>query len=218
MASGELRSMRRNLASSECERVSASFWKAHVIDISLMSVTIYRRTDIDSTRSVGGLRAPAADRLDDSWLFYVWKPDFDRLLADNRDGRGAATGKKRARLASRAGQGAVANRLSRRRAGRCHGQGCSETLSPPQYKTPPLEDSPRSTLLHARWVVAAGDNHAQNTTRKSACVICVLAQEVASPPLLSSTQPSCVENSTNAPPRSHRPQDGRGPLRTGRAR
>ena len=56
MASGKLRSMRRNRVSSECERVAASFWKAHVIDPSLIplgSVTVYRRRDRQYAAALG---------------------------------------------------------------------------------------------------------------------------------------------------------------------
>lgn len=79
MASGRLRSMRRDLRDpASIEQLEAAFWKAHVLDISQPFVVIvYRRTAIDDTPQRWGIFAhQVADRLD--WTIRVWKPDFEK--------------------------------------------------------------------------------------------------------------------------------------------
>jgi hypothetical protein len=74
LANDEIGCMRRDRAGNKRELVAASEWKPHVIDFSGLSLDgtpikkvtqnkvadIYRRTGIDS------------------WLYFVWKPHFDR--------------------------------------------------------------------------------------------------------------------------------------------
>jgi hypothetical protein len=78
MASGKLRSKRRNTVTGKYELVSAPYWRDHVIDITLpSSITVYRRTAVDATPQRWATFAhQPADRID-GWLFYVWKPDLD---------------------------------------------------------------------------------------------------------------------------------------------
>jgi hypothetical protein len=94
MESDKLHSMRRNLLTGECEHVPAMFWRDHVIDITLpRHIEVYRRRDIDGTPQRWGTFAhQAADRIN-GWVFFVWKPDFDRLYfasapVDQHDARG----------------------------------------------------------------------------------------------------------------------------------
>jgi hypothetical protein len=82
VASGRVHCMRRNLTSGEREPVPRSFWQTHFFETFSHQVIIYRRTDIESTPlyrldDYGNI---AADRLD-GWMFYVWRPDFDRLYS-----------------------------------------------------------------------------------------------------------------------------------------
>ena len=96
LESDKLRSMRRNLLTGECEHVPAIFWRDHVIDITLPPhIEVYRRRDIDRTPQRWGTFAhQAADRIN-GWVFFVWKPDFDRLYfasapVDQHDARGTS--------------------------------------------------------------------------------------------------------------------------------
>ena len=80
MVSDKLRCMRRNLTSGEGELVPAPFWKTYYIGYrSPSSVTICPQTDIDRHKidEYGNLVADYVV----GWLFYVWKPDFDRLYS-----------------------------------------------------------------------------------------------------------------------------------------
>jgi hypothetical protein len=77
MASGKLRSMRRDLAGGEAELVAAVFWETHFVGyLTPLSVIICRQTDSDryKTDEYGNL---AAERLD-GWAFYIWKPDLEK--------------------------------------------------------------------------------------------------------------------------------------------
>jgi hypothetical protein len=79
-ANDELDIMRRNRVSNKCEWVAASKWKPHVVDV-------YLRLDgvpikMDNQHKV----ADIYHRGHSDWLYYVWKPHFDRLyLGSARD-------------------------------------------------------------------------------------------------------------------------------------
>jgi len=83
---GRVHGMRRNRITGERKHVFPSFWKEHFSESFSRHVVVFRRTDAESdTESTARYRIDdygniAADRLDD-WVFYVWRPDFDRLYS-----------------------------------------------------------------------------------------------------------------------------------------
>src|SRR4029077_1641480 len=67
--------MRRDRAGNKREHVPASAWKPHVIDLSGLSldsapIKVVTQNKVADIYQRAGI---------DAWLFYVWKPDFDRL-------------------------------------------------------------------------------------------------------------------------------------------
>jgi hypothetical protein len=73
----QVRSMRRHRRTGDREHVPSSDWKTYFISyIGASSVMVSRQTDIDrhKTDDYGNLVAEPVDG-----LFYVWKPDFDRI-------------------------------------------------------------------------------------------------------------------------------------------
>ena len=84
LASGELRSMRRNIASGKAESLFATFWTKKLgIDFRFRSEGVPRLFALPEPPRIvfrPTSAHEAAGRVE-GWMYYVWRPDLDRLYA-----------------------------------------------------------------------------------------------------------------------------------------